>query len=818
MKFRDILYGEIVIPDWLVPFLTMPEFVRLRGVRLSNIDSIEFKDFGGPMRWEHSIGVAHLALRIAKLKSLSLEETVKITLAALLHDVGTPPFAHTVEHIIYNFDHEEEAVKLLSEGDRWGTGVFAGEEPQFHKLCENLNKSYRIKIDPKEVADLITGNGKNGFLINGSIDLDNIDNLIRACLFLGKDIDKKLPYELLKWLSKYQSAPTDIYSLDEEAVKRWIEYRGFLYGSFFNSTDIELGRQAFLQHIIRRAFNEGLTKKSVIWSTDESLLFMIENHKANETEKKMYPNTLKSLVKSFRMLEKTYKYTSISIENNSDLRKFADPEFANWLEKELSNEFFEPFVIVNQRKYKDNKTLFSPHVGEIQIYKLTSAPVKIKQLPEFIKKEIQLNVSGVKIESEFSRVLRDKINQWTQIEPKPWKINDKKREDDIISNLEQEKDWSFKCDSNRSINIHTYPATFVNTIPKRLISSLGLRGETILDPFGGTGQTAEAALKLDCDVITSDNNTIANLATLAKFSYLGNSQRQLLNDISNRDHFITQFETDLPQIDEIKRWYSAKTLNELIQIQNYIYTIDDDTVNKFLLNCFSDILISCSSRKGKGHSYFADNTPLAKGQKEIPYLNAINLFTKKIEENISIIDQLYSLIERKNKDPKEELERIKIYKRDVISLTPSSINISENSVAGIITSPPYLCMIDYTLGQRLSYLWLFPHLMDSDFGREIGARRNRTNPEKALNDYLENIRLFATNAKSFLRKDGYLATVFGAPTANSFKDKDIIGMIDKTFLDLGFRNMWDRYRPISKHRNHGLTSLDKERISVHILE
>ena len=127
-------------------------------------------------------------------------------------------------------------------------------------------------------------------------------------------------------------------------------------------------------------------------------------------------------------------------------------------------------------------------------------------------------------------------------------------------------------------------------------------------------------------------------------------------------------------------------------------------------------------------------------------------------------------------------------------------------------------MIDYTLGQRLSYLWLFPDLLKSDFEKEIGSRHNRTNSERALNSYLEDIKIFATNAKLFLRQNGYLATVFGAPTANSFKDKDIISMIDELFSDLGFRQIWSVYRPISKHRNHGVTSLNKERVSVHILE
>ncbi|KAA6336738.1 hypothetical protein EZS27_015120 [termite gut metagenome] len=811
MKFRDILYGTIDIPDWLLPFLSIPEFVRLRGVRLSNIDSIEFKDFGGPMRWEHSIGVAYLALTYSKQNKLSFQDTVNLTLAALLHDIGTPPFAHTVEHILAGFDHEEEAVKLLSEGDLWDSGIFEGESPQFHKLCKELNKSQNITIVPKEIAEYIIGKGKHGFLINGSIDLDNIDNLIRACLFLGKEIDRTVPYELLKWLSNFQSAPTDIYKLNNRAVIAWIEYRNFLYGNFFNSTEVELGRQAFLQHLIRRAFNEGLTRKSIIWSTDESLLFLIGNHASNNN---LYPNTLKSLVKSFKLLEQTYRYTSIPIEDENDLRKLSNPLFANWLEVELSNEFFEPFVIINQRKYQEKSTLFTPIAGEIQIYKLKTTSLKVNQLPDFIKKEISRNLSGSTIESEFSRILKEKMKQW--IVSEPWHTFDEKRKDNLISNLAHEKDWSFKHDTNN--NIHIYQATFVNSIPRCLISSLGLQGELILDPFGGTGQTAEEAIKLGCDVIISDNNAIANLATQAKFSYLTSKQRMFIKNIFNSNYKKTNISFDFPEYDLIRLWYNEQTLEELVRIKAYINSIDEDVVNKFLLNCFSDILMSSSSRNGKGHSYFADNTPLAKGQTDIPYQNAYILFESKVNKNISIIEQFYSLLERKNKESEVELKRIKILKEDVKILTPKLINVSEHSVAGIITSPPYLCMIDYTLGQRLSYLWLFPDLMEPDFKKEIGSRRNRTNPEKALTDYLDNIKLFAENSKLFLRKNGYLSTIIGAPTANSFRDKKIIARIDEIFENLGFRKIWDTYRPISKHRNHGLTSLDEERISVHILE
>jgi len=108
VKFTDILYGEITLPDWLKPFLFIPEFIRLRGVRLSNIDSIDLKDFNTPTRWEHCIGAAYLALTYSKNNKLSQIDEIHLTLASLLHDIGTPPYAHTVEYILSNFDTKKK--------------------------------------------------------------------------------------------------------------------------------------------------------------------------------------------------------------------------------------------------------------------------------------------------------------------------------------------------------------------------------------------------------------------------------------------------------------------------------------------------------------------------------------------------------------------------------------------------------------------------------------------------------------------------------------------------------------------------------------
>lgn len=74
LRFSDLLYGRIELPPWLAPFLRIPEFVRLRGIRLSNVDSIDFKDFGSANRWEHGIAVAYLAWKCGEYRGLKANQ------------------------------------------------------------------------------------------------------------------------------------------------------------------------------------------------------------------------------------------------------------------------------------------------------------------------------------------------------------------------------------------------------------------------------------------------------------------------------------------------------------------------------------------------------------------------------------------------------------------------------------------------------------------------------------------------------------------------------------------------------------------------
>jgi len=812
MKFTDIIYGDIDIPSWLEPFLMIPEFVRLRGVRLSNIDSIDLKDFNTPTRWEHSIGAANLALYYSKIRNLSEVEKIHLTLAALLHDIGTPPYAHTVEYILSNFDHEEQSHDLITgnEEDFSFESVGAG----FISTLNKLKKETKLNIEPEKIAEIVIGEGKYGFLINGSIDIDNIDNLIRASFYSGIQIEKEVPFQLIKWLSKYDSSPTDLYNQKNSAVSKWLSYRNTLYKKFYDSKN-DLGRQAFLQHIIRRAYNEGLGKKPIVFNTDDRLLYTIENFSKKDFfyKDKKYKNPLSLLVNKFRLIEKVVLLTSIPIESEDNLRILSNPLFANWLELELYNYSFEPFVLVNKKRYKDSSLLFDNVTGTLNIYVLASTTIEHKSLPEWLRKEINPEYKGLKLINTIQETLKSLlVNDW--IVNKPWHTLNKFRKVDIVTNLKHEKDWSFKNDRNKSI--HIYQATFVRTIPNKIISSLGIKGELIIDPFGGTGQTAEEAVRLGCPAISSDINHIAYLTSKVKLTFLSKSIRDDLRSInSNIISNINNFK--IPTFDKIEKWHHKETIIELSKILSYINNETNNLKKNFLKVCFSDILMSVTDRKGKGHSYFADNTPLAKGKNKPAYRDAINSFINKINKNIDTIENLYSYLERRGRNPETELKKVKVFKANVKEISPEYYNIEKKSAAAIITSPPYLCMIDYTLGQRLSYNWLFPEVFNEDFKNEIGSRRKRNNPQKAYQDYIDDINIFIEKSKSLIRKNGYLVLVIGEPTAKAFVEYDIIKKINDYIVNNGYTKIWEIERPINWHRNHGLSSLEKERILIYLL-
>lgn len=814
LRFSDLLYGRIELPPWLAPFLRIPEFVRLRGIRLSNVDSIDFKDFGSANRWEHGIAVAYLAWKCGEYRGLKANQQAQLTLAGLLHDIATPPFAHTAEYVLENFDHERETERVLggiaTESFGPDTPVFASSLPQFQRAIKTLAREEGIKVDADEVAQMVVGDGELGFLISGTMDLDNIDNVTRGCAHMGFDIDKQLPLRLAQWLATQESAPIGLESVDNPSVQTWLGYRGRYYSSFFDSSEQELGRQAFLQHLMRRALHAGLPRRALVWNTDSGLLNTISEmdeaqHNGNAS--------LKELVDRYKLLEPTHRVLEVLIEDEEALRVLRRPSTVAWVERRLSSPALELFVMVSSRRFggRDiDSMLHRPILGALSAFKL-GEELHHRSLPEWIKPKIAEHLSGHKLKRALNEVVQNEIEVW--LNHKPWLALTKKRRDNLVEGLKSIGDWSFRLSRNE--NIHAYPSTFVHAIPASLINSLGLHGELILDPFGGTGQTAIEAIKCECSAISADSNTIATLIARARLTYLNPDARLWLRQLRKTD-FNTVQNAPVPEFAERKKWHHPVTLKELSAIRNFIYAVPQTETRDFLLACFSAIIPLCTARKGKEHGFFADNTPLPAELTQPPYVSAIDIFLGKMERNLDIVARLYAFIERSGRDPERELQRATVLQVDARCASPEHYGLTRGSVAAIITSPPYLCMADYSLGQRLSYYWIAPESLKGDFEKEIGPRRHRFRHELAAENYFKDIQRFASNAATLIRQGGFLATILGRPVAQRFASLSVFEKIDSIFNEMGFEKLWEQTRPINWHRNQGYQRLLTERVAVHV--
>ncbi len=166
---RDTIHGDIFFSDSDISLLDTLPIQRLRNV--SQLGTVSWVFPGAShTRFEHTIGVVHLAKRI--LRSLidieKYRELVDIlSAAAIFHDAGHPPFSHSIEEfgILTKRRHEERSMELAKE-----TIESLGNT--------DLSASDVVKILGKKMAYLSD-------IIAGTLDADRLDYLNRDAHHTG---------------------------------------------------------------------------------------------------------------------------------------------------------------------------------------------------------------------------------------------------------------------------------------------------------------------------------------------------------------------------------------------------------------------------------------------------------------------------------------------------------------------------------------------------------------------------------------------------------------------------------------------------------
>ena len=282
LRVRDRLYGELQLPDlvWQLA-LSCPVLLRLREIRMANIPFLTHPSFAHVDRYEHSLGVAHLAWRWSNRRGLSKDDALALTLAALYHDGATPAFGHLFEEYLrrFGFDHEESLVNLL----QGTTDELPGADTAQIFLGRGCNlsstlprpKSVSSPLTTLGIADLTAGKGVLGPLIKGRIDFDNIDNVVRASSAMGLIPPREMvhPYDIIDALGLDGNEIT----IDESkvsAISAWSEVRRQLYEAILNN-QYEFRAQTALKWAIEECAmkNETLNHRRAWVITDPELSF-----------------------------------------------------------------------------------------------------------------------------------------------------------------------------------------------------------------------------------------------------------------------------------------------------------------------------------------------------------------------------------------------------------------------------------------------------------------------------------------------------------------------------------------------------------------
>jgi HD superfamily phosphohydrolase len=181
VKFRDPVHNFIRFDGEEVKLINLPILQRLRGIRQLAMASLVYPG-AVHTRFEHSLGVTHVAGQMADNLHLDSDEKQIVRLAALLHDIGHGPFSHISEYALDRFGDRRALPKELREEK-------IHEIVTGHLIRNDAGLLGRLGSDRcNEIATLLShgfGDPVLRSIVSGPLDSDKQDYLLRDSHYAG---------------------------------------------------------------------------------------------------------------------------------------------------------------------------------------------------------------------------------------------------------------------------------------------------------------------------------------------------------------------------------------------------------------------------------------------------------------------------------------------------------------------------------------------------------------------------------------------------------------------------------------------------------
>ncbi|CAO3678225.1 unnamed protein product [Rhizopus stolonifer] len=189
---NDPIHGHIMLDDYIVEFIDTAQFQRLRELKQLGVLYYVFPG-GSHNRFEHSIGVSHLAGTLVERFSkeqpelqISGDEIKCVKIAGLCHDLGHGPFSHVFDNSFMpvarpglNWSHEQGSEIMLEYLIDDNHIDIEKDEVNFIKDLIAGEPRTNSKYEDRQFLFDIVANKKN------SVDVDKFDYIERDAYNLG---------------------------------------------------------------------------------------------------------------------------------------------------------------------------------------------------------------------------------------------------------------------------------------------------------------------------------------------------------------------------------------------------------------------------------------------------------------------------------------------------------------------------------------------------------------------------------------------------------------------------------------------------------
>jgi DNA modification methylase len=255
-------------------------------------------------------------------------------------------------------------------------------------------------------------------------------------------------------------------------------------------------------------------------------------------------------------------------------------------------------------------------------------------------------------------------------------------------------------------DIHPYPAKFIPQIPHYLIKNLTKPGEYILDPFCGSGTALVEASLLGRHSYGIDINPLGQLITEVKTTPIPISHRQFAKLVEKFKYAMKYYKGKALSIDFPNKmhWFDKKVQLELEIILGSLEQLKlelPEAIYKFFKVCVSSVVRKVANADPKISKPF-----VSKHMREKMKNGERNLDTFRYLEKI-IDDYSQRVLAYTNHMHDVEYYTGIMPKVTILKNSDArSIQLQDNTIDLIVTSPPYANAQEYLRSIKLELFWL----------------------------------------------------------------------------------------------------------------